>query len=242
MKKRIFLMLLCVVSLAVALCLFTACEGKQGPQGENGVTPQLKIGDDNYWYVSYNNGTTWQPLGVKATGGSEEETGTEGLEYYPLPDGTYGVAASTTNHHRVVIIPTEYKGKAVTEILSKGFKDSTNLVAVSIPDSITSIGDSAFYGCTELEIVTIPDSITNIGDSAFYGCSGLGSITIPDKVTIIGEYAFFNCTGLRSIKYRGSQTQWNGITMGLHWDRYYVSSGTGYRTISYTMTYNYTGE
>ncbi len=37
-------------------------QGEQGPQGEAGVTPQLKIENDT-WYVSYDNGGTWSPLG-----------------------------------------------------------------------------------------------------------------------------------------------------------------------------------
>ncbi|MGM9971366.1 MAG: PL29 family lyase N-terminal domain-containing protein [Anaeroplasmataceae bacterium] len=39
-----------------------------GEDGTDGKTPQLKIGDDNNWYVSYDDGTTWTNLNVKATG------------------------------------------------------------------------------------------------------------------------------------------------------------------------------
>ena len=67
---------------------------------------------------------------------------------------------------------------------------SSGLTSVTIPDSVTSIGNSAFYGCSGLTSVTIPDSVTSIGDSAFYGCSGLTSVTIPDSVTSIGNSAF----------------------------------------------------
>ena len=35
--------------------------------------------------------------------------------------------------------------------------------------------------------MTIPDSVTSIGDGAFSGCSGLTSVTIPDSVTSIGD-------------------------------------------------------
>ena len=66
----------------------------------------------------------------------------------------------------------------------------TGLTSVTIPASVTSIGDYAFYGCTGLTSVTIPASVTSIGDYAFYGCTGLTSVTIPASVTSIGYCAF----------------------------------------------------
>ena len=62
--------------------------------------------------------------------------------------------------------------------------------SVTIPDTVTSIGEYAFYDCTSLTSVTIPDSVTSIGGSAFSGCTSLTSVTIPDSVTSIGSYAF----------------------------------------------------
>lgn len=51
-----------------------------GKNGEDGVTPILKIGTDNIWYVSYDKGATWTSLGTKATGekGDKGETGATG--------------------------------------------------------------------------------------------------------------------------------------------------------------------
>lgn len=36
-----------------------------GKNGEDGVTPILKIGTDNIWYVSYDRGVTWTSLGAQ---------------------------------------------------------------------------------------------------------------------------------------------------------------------------------
>ena len=48
---------------------------------------------------------------------------------------------------------------------------SPSLQSITIPDSVTSIGDWAFSECSSLHSVTIPDSVTSIGDGAFAGCT-----------------------------------------------------------------------
>ena len=79
--------------------------------------------------------------------------------------------------------------------------------SVTIPDSVTSIGDGAFSGCRNLTSVTIPDSVTEIGWDAFEDCSSLTSVTIPDSVTEIGGYAFEGCSSLKSVTIPKSVTE-----------------------------------
>uniref|UniRef100_UPI00106B3D63 leucine-rich repeat domain-containing protein n=1 Tax=Flavobacterium psychrophilum TaxID=96345 RepID=UPI00106B3D63 len=47
--------------------------------------------------------------------------------------------------------------------------------------------------------VTIPNSVTTIGDGSFAECSGLTSVTIPNSVTTIGDEAFAGCSSLRTV-------------------------------------------
>ena len=70
---------------------------------------------------------------------------------------------------------------------------------VTIPSSVTTIGNRAFSYCTSLTSVTIPDGVTSIGDNAFSGCSSLTSVTIPSSVTTIGSMAFSYCSMLTEI-------------------------------------------
>ena len=73
------------------------------------------------------------------------------------------------------------------------------ITSVSIPTSVTTIGDRDIYWCDKLTGVTIPANVTSIGNSAFYSCSKLPSVTIPAKVTTIADDAFLFCSGLTSI-------------------------------------------
>ena len=70
------------------------------------------------------------------------------------------------------------------------------MTSISIPNSVTSIGNSAFYGCSGLTSVTIPNSVTSIGEQAFCNCSGLVSVVIGDGITNIGRNLFGDCTYL----------------------------------------------
>ncbi len=70
---------------------------------------------------------------------------------------------------------------------------------VTIPESVTSIGDSAFYGQQELTSVIIPDSVTSIGTRAFYNCVNLASVAIGKGVTNIGSYAFSGCSRVTNV-------------------------------------------
>lgn len=95
-----------------------------------------------------------------------------------------------------------------TQIISIGencFNYYNNLESVIIPDSVTSIGNSAFQGCSGLTSVTLPSSITSIKNSVFAGCSNLTHIIIPNSVTIIGESAFRE-SGLVSVSIPNSVT------------------------------------
>ena len=64
------------------------------------------------------------------------------------------------------------------------------ITAVSIGDSVTSVGMNAFYGCENLTSVTIGDSVTRIYDTAFMSCSALTDLKLGAGLTRIDDAAF----------------------------------------------------
>lgn len=101
-----------------------------------------------------------------------------------------------------VVIPdsVEYKKRkyCVKVIGNQAFSFCTNLISISIPNSVTEIGQEAFQYCIRLTSIAIPNGVTNIGRYAFKHCTGLTSVNIPNCETEISYKAFEGCTGLIS--------------------------------------------
>ena len=81
-----------------------------------------------------------------------------------------------------LVIPEVFENNGtwykVTSISSEAFKKCTNLVSVTIPDTVRSISWWAFFGCTNLVDVIIPASVKTIGSSAFGECWSLTNIIV----------------------------------------------------------------
>ncbi|MEG1835099.1 MAG: leucine-rich repeat domain-containing protein, partial [Oscillospiraceae bacterium] len=123
--------------------------------------------------------------------------------YYSAFDGCTNLTAINVSEDNTKYSSVDgilYRDKTTLLIYPQGKSGE-----VTVPTGVTSIGTSAFEGysafegCTGLKGVTIPNSVTSIGDSAFNGCTGLTSVTIPNSVTSIGDSAFRGCTGLTVI-------------------------------------------
>lgn len=87
---------------------------------------------------------------------------------------------------------------SLTEIGDAAFGGCANLTSISIPNSVKKIGATAFGGCTKMKCIDLPTYLKKIDDYTFNGCSELSSISIPKGVCYIGKNAF-SFSGLKSI-------------------------------------------
>lgn len=127
------------------------------------------------------------------------------------------------NNTLFIYMPPSYIGNyiiptGVMKICGGAFYDCANLTSVSIPNTVSYIGEWAFRGTSSLTTITLPNtldsihtacflwsglssvtipaSVKYIGDRAFCQCNGLSTVIIPDSVTEIGYMAFYNCGNL----------------------------------------------
>ena len=174
-------------------------DGTDGRDGVDGITPRLKIEND-YWYVSYDEGATWIELG-RATGedGADGSDGSDGEDgdsifssvtqdeeyvYFNLADGTL---ITLPKHDKENI---QFEDLQVKAICCKNW--DTNFdgeLSYAEAAAVTDIG-TAFKGntnivaFTELKYFT---GISTIPKNAFTSCSSLWKIIIPENVLHIGE-------------------------------------------------------
>ncbi len=109
-------------------------DGQNGQPGKDAITPQLKI-EDGYWFVSYDNGDSWQQIG-KATG----EDGKDGDPMFSSVDCTNSdYIVMTLSDGQTIIIPT---WKAFEELQEECSKANANISAMQV--IITALQDNDF--------------------------------------------------------------------------------------------------
>ena len=110
--------------------------------------------------------------------------------------------------------------ETVTTLGEEAFEGCSSLQNITLSDGLTTIEYQAFRGCTSLENVTLPEGLRTLGDGAFRGCTSLQNITIPMKVISMGQKVFYECPNVR-IKVAGRvvEQRLEGLIIPYFWIR-----------------------
>ncbi len=88
---------------------------------------------------------------------------------------------------------------SIITIGNGAFTDCENITSIVLPDSVEEIEDGAFARCSSLLNINIPNGIDTLNCSVFADCVNLSQIVVSDNLVTIRSYAFSNCRALESI-------------------------------------------
>ena len=183
----------------------------------NKSTLNITVGSEDHGYVGY-----YAKNVYTEEDGSKLTHTDDGYTFFY--DGENGYLVNYAGNEADITLPESfiaYDGTAVNsyEIYQFAFYRNLDVTSVTIPDSVTSIGEDAFYGCAGLTSVYYTGDITG-----WCGISGLGAVmsggrtlyidgskvegavTVSDGVTSIPSYAFAYQTGITSVTIPDSVT------------------------------------
>ena len=96
--------------------------------------------------------------------------------------------------------------QTVTTIGDYAFASNETLTRATLRKNLLTIGEGAFQDCSAMATVSIPTSVTEIGKAAFENCASITTITIPVGVTVINDLVFSGCEKLATVKLNGDVT------------------------------------
>ncbi len=108
---------------------------------------------------------------------------------------------------------------SVTAIGDTAFFHESSITSITVPNTVTSVGERAFYDCRGIRglvyndnilmyvpylsssVISVPEGIKTIHRDAFIDHYNLSTLTIPSSVTDIGSYSFQYCTNLSTVNF-----------------------------------------
>lgn len=192
-------------------------DGKDGVNGEDGITPKFKIEDD-YWFVSYDNGKSWEELG-KASGsnGLDGDDGDSFFKGVSISDGFVQFVLNDENG-TVIKVPyltddtlvfvsekpgdvkvklTNQQKRSVVHLAIEGYVDDADIRYIA--DQMLAL---EILDLRKSNLISVPEYAFCKGEVK-YGKETIRKIYLPDCCSSVGNCAFYGCTNLEYIEAKG---------------------------------------
>ena len=192
-SQRLLSMVLALSMLLTFLPVSAFADDTPPPYAVSNADTQ-ELDDDTY--TDGSNTYTYELNGTTATLTSFTGTAADVPKEVTKGGKTYTVTAIGANAFAIL-----------TSSESSPYSDNSQLTSVTLPDSISSIGQHAFAYCVEITSIKIPSRVTNLEKHVFSECKKLGTVTFQEGLTSIGEHAFYGCEELKSISLPDSLTE-----------------------------------
>ncbi len=84
------------------------------------------------------------------------------------------------------------------------YENGWAVLSYTIGDCIYRINAGAFNGQIYMHDVSIPSTVSEVGDLAFANCKNLESLTFPSSLEVLGIGAFTQCAKLKQVNFNGA--------------------------------------
>lgn len=118
------------------------------------------------------------------------------------------------NCKNVSYIYPKYESSSIVSLSNENapgfFCSAVNMKHIIFGDSVQSIPAYCFKNChnvREIVHLSFPSTVTSIGSGAFYGCTQIQDAVIPQHIEKIGLFPFNGCSALRKIIFNASDAQ-----------------------------------
>ena len=129
-------------------------------------------------------------------------SGCSSLATLTLPEGLRRLGSNAFDGCPVesVTVPASLESTGAHRWAGGPFEGSS-LRSATLAEGSARVVPGLFSGCSKLSSVSVPGTVTSVGEYAFRGCSGLATLTLPASVSAIGDASFEGCSDALTLRF-----------------------------------------
>lgn len=178
------------IVLLLGACTLASCAGELPPSSSSTTTSE-----------SGSSSSSSSSSASSSSSGSSSSSSkpSEQTDFVFAKAGSQAVLKKYKASSKTVVIPSTYEGLPVTRIYQNAFKNKVAIEKVVLPEGLVSIDEYAFYGCTNLVDISFPSTLKTIGRYSFGILPYLENVVLPEGLERIEDFAFVCDESLRSL-------------------------------------------